>query len=81
MIWETLGQRGSLMEEKHHTCLSMRVEIMHHAKLVFEVLILHSRQRLGDNFHYLLICGYVSEHHDSSLHHVSDVMVFYLYIL
>jgi hypothetical protein len=61
-------------EKKQHTSLSTRVDILHHAKLVSEVLILHSRQRLGENVHYLLICGYVLELYSSSLHHVSDVM-------
>jgi hypothetical protein len=69
------------MEEKQQTFLSTRVGIMHHTKLVFEVLILHSRQRLGEKVYYLLICGYVPELHNSSLHHVSNVMVFYLYML
>jgi hypothetical protein len=69
------------MEEKQHTFLSMRVGILHHSKLVSEVLILHSRQRLGENVCYLLICGYVSEIHNSSLHHVLDVMLFDIYML
>jgi hypothetical protein len=73
--------KGSSLEEKHHTSLLMRVDILHHAKLVSEVLILHSRQRLGENVRYLLICGYVSELHFSLLYHVSDVMVFDLYML
>jgi hypothetical protein len=81
LIWETLRQRGSLLEEKHHTSLSMRVDILHHAKLVSDVLILHSIQRLCENVHDLLIYGYVPEHQNSSLHHVSDVMVFDLYML
>jgi hypothetical protein len=61
--------------------LSTRVGILHHAKIVSEVLILHSRQRLGDNVHYFFIYGYVLELHRSSLHHVSDVVVFDLYML
>jgi hypothetical protein len=69
------------MEEKHHTSLSTRVDILHHAKLVSEVLILHSRQRLGENVHYFLIYGYVPEHHNSFMYHVSDLMVFDLYVL
>jgi hypothetical protein len=72
---------GSLLEEKLHTSLSTRVDILHHAKLVSEVLILHSRQTLGENVCYLLICGYVSELHNSSLHHVLDVMVIDLYMI
>jgi hypothetical protein len=59
----------------------MRVDILHHAKLVSEVLILHSRQWLGENVYCLLISGYVTELHNSSLHHVSDVVVFDLYML
>jgi hypothetical protein len=73
--------KGNLLEEKHHTSLSTRVDILHHTKLVYEVLILHSRHRLGENVYYLLICGYVLELHFSSLHHVSNVMVFDLYML
>jgi hypothetical protein len=53
----------------------------HHTKLVYEVLILHFRQRLGENFCYLLICGYVLKLHCSFMHHVSDEMVVYLYII
>jgi hypothetical protein len=68
-------------EEKQHTSLSTRVEIMHHAKLFFEVLILHSRERLGENVHYILIHEYVSEIYSSSLQHVSDVMIFDFYVL
>ena len=71
----------SQLEEKHHTSLSTRVDILHHTKLVSEVLILHSRQRLGENVRCLLIRGYVLEIHSSSLHHVSDVMIFDLYML
>jgi hypothetical protein len=80
-MWETLGQRGILPEEKHHTSLSMRVDILHHAKIVYEVLILHSGQRLDENVHYMIIYGYVLELYNSSLDHVSDIMVFYLYML
>jgi hypothetical protein len=68
-------------EEKKHTSLSMRVDILHHFKLFFEVLILHSRWRLGENVCYLLICGYVLDLYSSSMHHVSDVMIFNLYVL
>jgi hypothetical protein len=73
--------KGCLLEEKHHTSLSTRVDILYHAKLVSEVLILHSKQRLGENVCYLLICGYVLELHSSSLYHVLNVMVFDLYML
>jgi hypothetical protein len=69
------------IEEKHHTSLSTSVVILHYANRVYEALILHSRKRLGENSHYLLICGYVLELHNSSLHHVLDLMVFYLYVL
>ena len=68
-------------EEKKHTFLSTRVDILHHSKLVFEVLLLHSRQRLGENVNYFLISGYVTKFHISSMHHVSDVVVFDLYML
>jgi hypothetical protein len=34
-------------------------DIMHHAKLVLEVNKLHFGQRLGENFYYILIYGYV----------------------
>jgi hypothetical protein len=68
------------MEDKYHTSLSMRVYILQYTKLVFEVLILHSRQRLGENVRYILICGYVSELHNTSLHDVLDVVVFDLYM-
>jgi hypothetical protein len=73
--------KGNLLEEKHHTSLSTRVDILHHVKLVSKVLILYSRQRLGENARYLLIYGYVLELHYSSLHRVLDVMVFDLYML
>jgi hypothetical protein len=76
-----LARGVSRLEEKHHTSLSTRVNIPHHAKLVSEVLILISRQRLGENVRYLLIRGYVLELHNFSLHHVSDVMIFDLYVL
>jgi hypothetical protein len=76
-----LARGVSRQEEKQHTSLSMRVNILHHVKLVSEVLILHSRQRLGENVRYLLIRGYVLELHISSMHHVSDVMIFDLYVL
>jgi hypothetical protein len=69
------------MEDKHQTSVSTRVEILHHAKLVSEVLILHSRQRLGENACYFLICGYVSELQSSFMHHVSDVVVFDITLL
>jgi hypothetical protein len=35
--------KRSLLEEKHRTSLLTRVDILHHTKLVFEVLVLHSR--------------------------------------
>jgi hypothetical protein len=76
-----LARGVSLLEEKHHTSLSTRVKIFHHANLVPELLMLHSRQRLGENVCYLLIGEYVLELHSSSLHHVSYAMIFDLYVL
>ena len=47
-------------------------DILNHPKLVPEVDELRPRQRLGHNVCNLLICRYVLESNNSSLHHVLD---------
>jgi hypothetical protein len=76
-----LAKWVSKIEEEKNTSLSTRVDILHHAKIFYEVIILYSNHGLGENFFCLLICGYVPELHNSSLHHVSNVMVFDIYII
>ena len=45
-------------------------------KLVLEVLKLHSRQRLGQDIDYLLVCRNILELHYSSLHLLLDIVIF-----
>jgi len=56
-------------------------DIMYHTKLVSEVYKLFPRQRLGENAHNILICGYVLELYCSLLHHVSNEVIFDLNVL
>ena len=52
-----------------------------HSKLVSDVLKLHLGQRLGQHIHDLLICGNVLELHNFLLHHITNILVFDLYVL
>jgi hypothetical protein len=51
-------------------------DILHHTKLVSKVYKLFPKQRLGENAHNLLICGYVLELYCSLLYHVLDEVIF-----
>ena len=52
-----------------------------HSKLVSEVLKLQLGQWLGQHICDLLIYGSVLELHNPLLHHIMDILVFYLYVL
>ena len=54
---------------------------MHKSKLVPEVIKLHSRQRLGQNFSCLLISRHILELHCPSLHHIPDIVILDLNVL
>ena len=56
-------------------------DILHHTKLVSKVYKLRPRQRLGENLHNLLICGFVLELYCSLMYHVSNEMMFDLNVL
>ena len=52
-----------------------------HTKLVPEVHKLYLGQRLGQYILDLLICGNVLELHSSLLRHITNVLIFNLYVL
>ena len=56
-------------------------DILNYSKLVSEVYKLHYGRCLSENVNNLLVHLYVLELHCSSLHHVSDEVIFDLHVL
>ena len=52
-----------------------------HTKRVSEIYKLYLGQRLGQHIRDLLICGNVLELHSSLLHHITNILIFDLYVL
>jgi hypothetical protein len=55
---------------------SQRGRLLYHANLASEVYKFCLRQRLGENVHNFIICGYVLEIYCSLLYHVLDEVTF-----
>jgi hypothetical protein len=60
--------------------LSMEV-LLDNTNLVSEVLKLHMRQRLGQHICNLLIYANILDLYSSPLHHITNVVILYLYVL
>ena len=54
--------------------------ILHHTKLVSEVLELRLRQWLSQHIHGLLVSWYISKADSSLLHHVTDIVISHLHV-
>ena len=78
-IWENVYPM--LLTRETSTLHISKGDILLHAKLIYEVYKLCLRQRLGENVHNLIICGYVLELYFSLLYHVLDEVIFYLNVL
>jgi hypothetical protein len=59
----------------------LREVLSDYTKLVSEVFKLHTRQRLGQHICNLLICANILELYNSSLHHITNVVIPDLYVL
>ena len=51
---------------------------LENTKLLLELLKLHSGQWLGQHISFLLVRRNILELHCSSLHHIPDIVIFYL---
>jgi hypothetical protein len=58
----------------HHS-LSGGKFLLDHTNIVFELLKLHSKQRLSQHFCYLFIARDILELHCSLMYHLSNIMV------
>ena len=54
--------------------------ILHHTKLVSEVLELRLRQWLSQHIHGLLVSRFIPKANSSPLHHVTDIVVPHLHV-
>jgi hypothetical protein len=52
-----------------------------YTKLVSKVFKLHTRQRLSQHIYNLLICANILELYNSHLHHITNVVIPYFYVL
>jgi hypothetical protein len=58
-----------------------REVLLDYTKLVLKVFKLYKRQRLGQHIYNLLICANILELYNSSLHHITNVMISDFYVL
>jgi hypothetical protein len=58
-----------------------REVLLDYTKLVSEVLKLHMRQRLGQHICNLLICANILELYSSPMHHITNIVIPYFYVL
>ena len=59
----------------------MREVLSDYTNLVSKVFKIYMRQRLSQHINYLFLCMNILELHGSSLHHIPDVVVLYLYMI
>jgi hypothetical protein len=64
------------------TLLPLSREVLsNYTKLVSKVFKLYTRQRLGEHISNMFIRANIMEFYGSSLHHITNEVILYLYVL